>query len=89
MKSSWEWTGLSLNPYYEGNDQAAMVDDDRFIIETLDNWYFGIDNSGNILNIDNIRGLWQRARVSVREFHLMKIVSFSLRPIQIHRVFIS
>ena len=69
FKSPWEWTGLSLNPYYEGNDQAAMVDDDRFIIETLDNWYFGTDNSGNILNTDNIRGLWQRARVSVRDFH--------------------
>lgn len=64
LRSQWDWTALTLNPYYEGNDQAAMVDDDRFIIETLDRWYFGTDNSGNILNIDNIRGLWQRARVS-------------------------
>jgi cap2 methyltransferase len=59
-----EWTGLSLNPYYEGNDQDAMVDDDRFIIETLDRWYFGIDNSGNILDPNNIKGLWDRIRVS-------------------------
>ncbi|CAF1297361.1 unnamed protein product [Rotaria sordida] len=58
----WEWTGLSLNPYYEGNDQEAMVDDDRFIIETLDRWYFGIDNSGNILDKNNIKGLWYRVR---------------------------
>ncbi|CAF3006173.1 unnamed protein product [Rotaria sp. Silwood2] len=58
----WEWTGLSLNPYYEGNDQEAMVDDDRFIIETLDRWYFGIDNSGNILDKNNIKGLWKRVR---------------------------
>jgi cap2 methyltransferase len=61
----WEWTGLSLNPYYEGNDQEAMVDDDRFIIETLDRWYFGIDNSGNILDTNNIKGLWKRVRVSL------------------------
>ena len=67
FQRQWDWTGLSLNPYYEGNDQAAMVDDDRFIIETLDRWYFGVDNSGNILDIDNIRGLWQRARVSSRK----------------------
>jgi cap2 methyltransferase len=60
----WDWTGLSLNPYYEGNDQEAMVDDDRFISETSDRWYFGEDNSGNILNANNIGGLWSRIRVS-------------------------
>ncbi|CAF1244881.1 unnamed protein product [Didymodactylos carnosus] len=54
----WQWTGLSLNPYYEGNDTAAMIDDDRFIVETIKNWYFGVDNSGNILKPENIRGLW-------------------------------
>ncbi|CAF4062612.1 unnamed protein product [Adineta steineri] len=60
----WEWTGLSLNPYYEGNDQEAMVDDDRFIIETLDRWYFGKDNSGNILDKENINGLWKKIRTN-------------------------
>ena len=60
----WEWTGLSLNPYYEGNDQEAMVDDDRFIIDTYNRWYFGGDNTGNILNKYNIEGLWNRIRVS-------------------------
>lgn len=64
-RQPWEWTGLSLNPYYEGNDQEAMVDDDRFIVETLDNWYFGIDNSGNILDSNNIHGLWRKVRVSL------------------------
>jgi hypothetical protein len=63
-RRQWEWTGLSLNPYYEGNDQEAMDDDDRLIIETLDRWYFGIDNSGNILKPDNIKDLWRRIRVS-------------------------
>ena len=63
-RRQWEWTGLSLNPYYEGNDQGAMVDDDRFIVETLDKWYFGVDNSGNILEIKNIEGLWNKVKVS-------------------------
>jgi cap2 methyltransferase len=66
-QGQWDWTGLSLNPYYEGNDQEAMVDDDRFIIETLNRWYFGEDNSGNILNTKNIGGLWSKIRVSVNE----------------------
>ena len=61
----WKWTGLSLNPYYEGNDPEAMVDDDRLIVETLDHWYFGRDNSGNILDPVNIKGLWSRVRVSL------------------------
>lgn len=63
-RQRWEWTGLSLNPYYEGNDQEAMVDDDRFIVETLKQWYFGVDNSGNILNQNNINGLWNKIQVS-------------------------
>ncbi|CAF1343216.1 unnamed protein product [Adineta steineri] len=63
-RRQWEWTGLSLNPYYEGNDQEAMVDDDRFIIETLDKWYFGKDNSGNILDKENIHGLWEKIRAN-------------------------
>ncbi|CAF4181783.1 unnamed protein product, partial [Adineta steineri] len=63
-RRQWEWTGLSLNPYYEGNDQEAMVDDDRFIIETLDKWYFGKDNSGNILDKENIHGLWEKIRTN-------------------------
>ncbi|CAF1350277.1 unnamed protein product [Rotaria sordida] len=62
----WQWTGLSLNPYYEGNDQEAMVDDDRFIVETLERWYFGEDNSGNILDTNNIKGLWKRIRTDPR-----------------------
>jgi cap2 methyltransferase len=65
LQRQWKWTGLSLNPYYEGNNQVAMVDDDRFIIETLDKWYFGIDNSGNILSINNIKALWDKVRVSL------------------------
>ncbi|CAF1273541.1 unnamed protein product [Adineta steineri] len=63
-RRQWDWTGLSLNPYYEGNDQEAMVDDDRFIIETLDKWYFGKDNSGNILDKENIHGLWEKIRTN-------------------------
>jgi 23S rRNA U2552 (ribose-2'-O)-methylase RlmE/FtsJ len=53
---------VSLNPFYEGNDLGAMIDDDRLIIETRPHWMFGIDNSGDIRQGDNIRSFWQRAR---------------------------
>lgn len=57
----WRWIALTLNPYYEFNDPAAMIDDDQFVLHTLEHWYFGEDNSGNIMNRENIRGLWERA----------------------------
>eukprot|EP00047_Mylnosiga_fluctuans_P021933 m.111139 g.111139 ORF g.111139 m.111139 type:complete len:967 (+) comp9081_c0_seq2:644-3544(+) len=56
----WDWCGLTLNPYFEDNDNAAMVEDDKFILETFPHWYFGRDDSGNIMNAENIRGLWAR-----------------------------
>ncbi len=27
----WDWLAISLNPYFEGNDQFAMIDDDKLI----------------------------------------------------------
>ena len=35
----WDWVAISLNPYYEGNDQFAMIDDDKLIGQTLDHWW--------------------------------------------------
>ena len=45
---NWTWLGTTLNPYYEGNNLHNMISDDRFIFDTLDNWYFGKDNTGNV-----------------------------------------
>lgn len=59
---NWNWIGNSLHPYYEGNDLEMMIDDDRLIIETTDNWYFGRDNSGNIMSQENVRGIWDEAK---------------------------
>ena len=28
---AWPWLANSLNPYFEGNDQGAMIDDDALI----------------------------------------------------------
>ncbi len=49
----WTWSALSLNPWYEGSDE--MVDSDSFIVNSLSNWEFGADNTGNIMSKDNIR----------------------------------
>ncbi|XP_063687254.1 uncharacterized protein LOC134820673 isoform X2 [Bolinopsis microptera] len=53
----WNWFGMTLNPYFEGNTSKEMVDDDLFISKTYSNWYFGGDNSGNVMNSENIADL--------------------------------
>jgi cap2 methyltransferase len=53
----WTWTGATLNPYHEGNTTSSMINDDRFILHTLDNWHFGLDDTGNLMDKDNLRYL--------------------------------
>lgn len=65
-KKQWEWLAVSLNPYYEGNDLRAMVDDDRLITETDRRWFFGIDNSGDIRELRNMRATWRRVMAETR-----------------------
>ncbi|XP_061169599.1 cap-specific mRNA (nucleoside-2'-O-)-methyltransferase 2-like [Saccostrea echinata] len=54
---TWTWLGSTLNPYYEGNPLGKMIDDDRFIRESIDYWYFGEDNTGNLMEFNNFEGL--------------------------------
>ena len=55
----WKWLATILNPYYEGNDLNDMLDDDSFILETLENWNFGLDGTGNLMNLENLVQLKQ------------------------------
>ncbi|CAF3711820.1 unnamed protein product [Rotaria sp. Silwood1] len=54
----WQWFAQTLNPYYEHDEStvAMLIDDDRLIYHTIDenHWDFGSDNSGNIMNQENI-----------------------------------
>lgn len=43
-----------MNPYYEGNSLEEMINDDRFIYKTLENWWFGEDYTGNIRSQENL-----------------------------------
>jgi hypothetical protein len=52
---TWDWVGFNLSA-------SGKAYDDTFIDETLDHWYFGTDNSGDIRHACNIEGAWQRAK---------------------------
>jgi cap2 methyltransferase len=56
-KVQFTWTATTLNPYYEGNSSNYTIFDDRFILPSLERWYFGVDQTGNIMNLENIEGM--------------------------------
>ncbi|XP_057688767.1 cap-specific mRNA (nucleoside-2'-O-)-methyltransferase 2 isoform X2 [Corythoichthys intestinalis] len=43
----WSWAANTLNPYNEAN--AGAIADDRLIANTLPWWFFGSDNTGDIM----------------------------------------
>lgn len=58
---NWRWKANSLNPYYEGNHLSAMINDDRFMLQTIENWDFGPDMTGDIMHPgypDHLRQVW-------------------------------
>jgi len=55
--TTWSWLATTLNPHYEGNDLGYMINDDRFIMGSLDHWEFGEDNTGDLMNRANLEQL--------------------------------
>ncbi|XP_036400260.1 cap-specific mRNA (nucleoside-2'-O-)-methyltransferase 2 [Megalops cyprinoides] len=45
----WMWVANTLNPYHEANDSGTMITDDRLIANTLPWWFFGSDDTGDIM----------------------------------------
>ncbi|XP_060924318.1 cap-specific mRNA (nucleoside-2'-O-)-methyltransferase 2 [Limanda limanda] len=45
----WSWAANTLNPYHEANGGNTTIADDRLIANTLPWWFFGSDNTGNIM----------------------------------------
>lgn len=45
----WSWAANTLNPYHEANGGGTTIADDRLIANTLPWWFFGSENTGNIM----------------------------------------
>ena len=57
----WNWCATTLNPHYEGNDLGYMINDDRFIMGSMDHWNFGVDNTGNLMIKENMENLVEQS----------------------------
>lgn len=75
----WDWVASTLNPYFEGHDLAAMLDDDRFVLQTLSHWHFGADGTGDLMNLANLESLQQ----NTAEVHLVSWLLNACRRIRI------
>lgn len=49
LPCDWNWIANTLNPYYEANGRSCTITDDRLIAHTLPWWFFGSDNTGDIM----------------------------------------
>ncbi|XP_056134775.1 cap-specific mRNA (nucleoside-2'-O-)-methyltransferase 2 [Lampris incognitus] len=50
----WSWAANTLNPYHEGNGGNMTIADDRLIANTLPWWFFGSDNTGDIMSQEHL-----------------------------------
>lgn len=71
----WTWSGSTLNPYYEENPLGKMIDDDRFIRGSFEYWYFGKDNTGNVMDLENLEGLLDLTS-QMGDIHLVRIFTY-------------
>jgi len=59
--TAWNWLATTLNPHYEWNDLGYMINDDRFIMGSLEHWTFGCDDTGDLMRHKNLRKLLKAA----------------------------
>ncbi|KAH9383856.1 hypothetical protein HPB48_025626 [Haemaphysalis longicornis] len=68
---NWTWFANTLNPYYEGNEFKSTVTDDRLIFATLPQWYFGQDQTGDVMSRDFRVECFLESRGDSGEFDLV------------------
>ena len=67
MYSNWNAESRKLS----GNSPGFMINDDRFILGSLENWEFGVDNTGDLMEPANLERLVERSR-QLGDIHLVR-----------------
>jgi cap2 methyltransferase len=65
----WKWLATTRNPYCDGNPLPCIFNDDSFILQTMDHWNFGLDNTGNLMDINNMSYIMKGA-AEIGDVHL-------------------
>jgi cap2 methyltransferase len=50
----WKWLETTRKPQCARNPSSRNIDDYIFILKTVDRWNFGLDDTGNIIDINNV-----------------------------------
>ncbi|XP_062381136.1 cap-specific mRNA (nucleoside-2'-O-)-methyltransferase 2 [Sardina pilchardus] len=50
----WTWVANTLNPYHEANGRTHTIADDRLLARTLPWWFFGSDNTGDVMRQEHL-----------------------------------
>ena len=61
----YDWRGVTLNPYYEGNDPQLTVEHDGFLLSTFDRWMFGYNDVGDIRSSKCVT--WLQEKIILQE----------------------
>jgi cap2 methyltransferase len=57
----WKWLGTTRIPHRAGNPPSRNDNDYIFILKTVDRWNFGLDDTGNIMDINNMSYIMKEA----------------------------
>ena len=48
-----------------------MIDNEKLIYHTIENWYFGVDNTGDVMSFENYESLKHRLNKANRPVYLV------------------
>jgi len=65
---NWAWRAQTLNPFNGTTAPGDVIHENLLLIAQSDNWYFGQDNSGNLINMKTLQSTVEHCRRFLHEY---------------------